>query len=616
MSNTINKVNNFEIFKKYFTECKTIRSDDIRLDLFYNENDSCFVDSDKGYLFTIGVFIYKNEWNDNALQLFLEDCEKEDGFTELLTKTRGQFCLVMYHKKKFYVITDKAGATPIYCYRSGDTIEISNIFIPLAKNNNISLSYDWIAQYVSGGKQGNMYYYDKTPANEIAVLDCGSVYTVGKDMRETRYYDICSGLKMGKYVDPTEIVNTAEKMLSDNLSFLRNVDKVYCDITGGFDTRTNLAILMHNNTKFNCGNQIPTEYRHQLNTGRYSDLVITKKIADHFNLNIDTYSDTKFNSEREKWREMAYDFFNGEDSWTYSRRAGYYNYVKNENKILIAGLYGTELLAQSHYYRRCGRTRKTLDINSFLHRYYPYCDVMKDNYYPEERYHKNLRNFLESFLEHTDFQNFNDAGTYLQYLTFYRTFFSKYHGAVNAIIPAYSPFAEANFIRFMVQTSFKAKSGYFIERSIISKLNPELGNIETSHGYPATKITVKNFYKFIRILNPWEPNFQYVGPLNRLTTFTIKLVSAMLIRVPKLYNVAHLIYSRIARKERYTEDKPSTGPLVLDQAGLQIDNIFNQMPISQIIDKDKLKKRSRTDYAITGKINTLNRLLSDVGLIE
>jgi len=160
------------------------------------------------------------------------------------------------------------------------------------------------------------------------------------------------------------------------------------------------------------------------------------------------------------------------------------------------------------------------------------------------------------------------------------------------------------------------KSGYFIQRNIISKLNPELGNIETSHGYPATKITVKNLYKFIRMLNPWEPNIQYRGPLKRLTWFTIRFASTRLARVPKLYNFGRWIYSRIARKEGYTEDKSSAGLLVLDQAGLQIDKKFNKMPISKIIDKDKLKKRSKTDYTITGKINTLNRLLSDVGLIK
>jgi len=580
--------------------------------LFYDDTDSCFVESDEGYLFNIGVFIYRNEWNGNALRLFLEDCKNEE-LIELLERTRGQFCLVMYYKKELYVITDKAGATPIYCFRSGNTIEISNIFLPLAKNNNVSVNYNWIAQYLSQGKLENMYYFDKTAVNEISILDCGSVYTIGKNICQAKYYDISRGLEVGKYTNPSEIVNITEKILSHNLSFLRNADKICCDITGGFDTRTNLAILLHNNIKFSCGNQIPNEYKHPTNKGRYSDLAITNKIAGHFNLNIDTYNDTKFEPEREKCRQIAYDFYN-DDGWTLSRRVGYYKYVRSKSKILITGLYGTELLVP--YFHRWGQTHKTFDINAFLHRYYPYYDVMKDKYYSDEKYHGNLRIFLEYFLNQTYFQGFNEAGTYFQYLTFYRTFFSKYHGAVNAIIPTYSPYAEANFIRFMSQASFRAKSRYFIQRSIISRLNPELSNIETSHGYPATKISFKNFYKFVRILYPWGPHLQYIGPLDRLATFTVKLVSTMLIRIPKLYNFARLIYSRIARKEGYTEDKSSVGLLVLDQAGFQIDKKFSQMPISKIIDKDKLKKRSKTDYRIIGKINHLDRLLNDIGIIE
>ena len=616
MSNTMDKGKNFGIFKKYFAVHRIVTSNEIRLDLFYNEDDACFLEPDKYYLFNIGVFIYKNEWGGNALRLFLEDCEKEAEFTQLLRRARGQFCLVMYYKEKFYVITDKVGAIPIYCYRSGDTIEISNIFLPLAKNNNISLNYNWIAQYVSQGKQkgGTYSYFDRTLANEISVLDCGSAYTLGKNMHEAKYYDIRSGLEIGKYTDAQEVSDIAKKMLSDNLLFLKNANNVYCDITGGFDTRTNLAILMHNNIEFSCGNQIPIEYKDLSNKGRYSDLAISRKIADRFNLGFHNYTDAEFNLEREKWHEMAYDFF-GEDNWTYARRAGYYAYLKDRYRILISGVYGGELLVQ--YYGPCGYTPEKFNMNAVLHRYFPYCDIMKDEYYSEEKYRESLRNVLEDFVSHTDFQRFDDAGTYFHYLTFYRTFFSKYVGAMNAIIPAYNPYQEADFIRLMAQTSFKLKSRYFIQRCIISELNPELGDIETSHGYPATKVTFKNFYKFTRLLYPLEPSLQYIGPFDRLMTSAAHLFRRIILSLsPSLHPFAVSAYGKITGQAKYIEEVFSTYPLMLDEAVLQIEEKFREMPVSRIIDKHKLKQRNKTYYLLMGKINNLNRLLNDIRIIE
>lgn len=610
ISNIVNKVNDIKIFKKYFKECKVIKVNDISLNLFYNENDSSFVELGKDCIFNIGVFIYRNEWNGNALQLFLEDYKKENNLAKLLNKTRGQFCLVLYYKKKVYVITDKTGATPIYCYKNGDTIEISNIFLPLAKNNNISLNYTWIEQYLSQGNIKEVYYFDKNIANEISILDCGSIHAVNKNICQTKYYDICIDLEIGKYKDPEEVINTTKKILSNNLSFLKNDDKIYCDITGGFDTRTNLAVLMHNNIKFNFGNQIPTEYKHLTNRGKYSDLAITKKIADQFNLYLYTYTDTKFKPEREKYSEMAYDFLNTVTDWIHSRRLGYYNYTKDnlKNKILICGLYGGELLTQCIY--RCAQSHENFDIDKFLHRYYPYCDIIKDEYYSEKKYYNNLKTVFANILNNIYFQNFNDAETYIQYLTSYRTFCSKYHGIANAIIPTYSPYVEANFMRFMIQTSCKLKSRYLIQRSIISELNPELGNIETSHGYPATKITFKNFYKFIRIFYPWEPHLQYIGPPRRLIGFLCRKLLGVIILNSKIHNFATSIYGYITHRESwcYLYGSTSTNSLALDQ----IEKSFKKMPVFKIIDKDKFKKRIKRDYLLIKKINNLNQLLSDI----
>jgi hypothetical protein len=53
------------------------------------------------------------------------------------------------------------------------------------------------------------------------------------------------------------------------------------------------------------------------------------------------------------------------------------------------------------------------------------------------------------------------------------------------IIPAYSPFRESNYLKLMLETSYDLKEYHNIQRTILTKLNPTVSSIMTTHGYSA-----------------------------------------------------------------------------------------------------------------------------------
>jgi hypothetical protein len=610
-----NRVLDVSLYKKYFDEQKKVQANETSINFFYNGNDASMINDGEDSFFIIGVFVYKNEWGNTALKLFYDDLKKGENLSTLLSKTHGQFCLILNYQKKLYIVTDKAGGIPVYCYKKDDSIDISNIFLPLAKNNKVSLNYHWLAQYLSQGNKSNIanvIYLEKTVVNEIDLLDTGSIYSFNGSCSKEKYYDIESDIELGKYTDSASVISTTKKILSDNTSFLDNERKIFCDITGGFDTRTNLAMILKKRSDIDTGNQIPTEYSYESNTGKFSDLKLSNEIVKKFNLHFYRFDETKFEPEREKYYDVAYDLFSLEEKgWTYPRRLAYYNYIGNtiKDRILVTGLYGTCTLTDLVYPENL--TGDTNNIDEFLHQYYSYTDLLDSQFYTKEKYFDNLKIAFDSIFSKIGSHTLSDAGTYIFYLTFFRQKFSRYHGNTNTILPTYSPYIEADFIKFMFQVSARLKRNYVIQRTIISDLNPELGEIDTTHGYPATKITIKNFYRFIRILYKKEANFNYIGPIDRLISKFVGYIINLVKRNKWSRNIALNIYSRIHKNEKYQEFELSE----YKKSIATIENNMDNMPIFKIIDRKKFKDYTKNDDWMVYKILHLNRLLIDIKIL-
>ena len=580
-SNNINKRLSLDSFEKYSKLHKTVKTDRAILYIFHNEPHEAILESDSLYVANMGVLIYKNEWNRNALQLLFDDLQKGFDLVQIMKETRGQFCLVLFYMGRLYIITDKIGSFTIYCYKRADVVEMSNLFLPLARNNKVTLNYQAIAEYVSSWGH-HAYCYDKHMVNEIDSLHEGTIYSIDNKIISIKYYNILDNLTIGKYSNLSQVIDMTKQLLFDNLSFLKNTDNIYVDLTGGIDTRLNIAVLMKNGHKFSCGN-----FGNRLHK---RDEHLSKQIADMFHLTFNIYTDEQFDPIFDEATETFYDITGGiPHTYYHSKLLGYIRNVGKTNDILITGLGGTELLSQN--YREYVRSEKHFGYN-FLYRYFPYIDIIKTEYISEKEYYRNLRQFIDTICAEVRSKKIEDIGTYIARSMVTRSLHGRWIGAINCIIPFYSPYLESDFIKLALETSFKMKSNYKIQRYILSDLNPRLSNIICTKGFPTSRITPSNFYKF----KPFFPLF-----------------------LRKMLDFQNVMFARLKGKLSFPGRAQKMNTSAFDNE-LWIERTKraykDDMKIFELIDKTKLKKilpfmLMQNKYFLLSKLVILNRLITN-----
>ncbi len=535
ISNTQYNKKNLEILSNYLDFYPEFNCNNYNIQFAYsNGRSSLFKKNDKFY-FSLGTFIYNNKFNSDALKLFAEDLENGKKLEDILTEdgTRGQFCLILISKQAIKIITDKLGYYPIYIYRQNEKISISNSMLLLAKNNKTTLNYIGIAQYLSENYRHVTYACcDQNIFKEIEYLDPGSIYELKeKSVSKKNYFNLKDHLEIGKFNSFDEIVNTAEEILTNNLSFLKNVKgRIHSDITGGVDTRLVISILEKLGIDFNVGVQAITEYKDFSNQGKFSELNIIDKIIKYKKLNFEVFSETKYNQNPKLTDDIT---FLHSHKQTYNRRTGYFFDVKNKDtSILISGMSGTELMRLSYldYFEK----NDQLDLQSFLERYVELVDVMHNNLLNKKDYYDHLINFYKKNLDGVKFKKAKDLSSYIDYFAFYRTHFCRYLSLANSFVPFYTPYGDHSFARFMYQVSWDQKKKFKIQRKILSKLDPKLASFYSTRGIPLSTVNFKNFYRFSNMISNNIPQ-QHFNIKQKASTFLYSKLIKFLFKNKKIY---------------------------------------------------------------------------------
>ena len=588
-SNSLNKQNNLADIRGRFREHPAIEGSNFRVNIFSWGQNQSLVRAQQDFVTAIGVFIYKGAWNKPALELFLADAAVGDLVT-ILRECRGQFFLVLRLKGQIYFITDKMASVPVYVYEKAGVLELSNVFLPLAKNNRCSINHQAMAEYLL-----KFVGYYKTLLNEIATLSRGSIYTFsGSRLERREYFDLFEGVCLGSKQDFDEVVEEARSVLINNLSFLDRNDKVNFDITGGFDTRTNLAIALHRGVRPAVG-CVANASKDRLNDG-----LIAGQIAEKFNLDFNSFScDGISAQEYEDKQGLAYlvaanSRYGYGGSLRHYRRTAYYAFLGGKYGINVSGLLGSELLTPYEYWQYAASHRR-FDLDEFIRDCYPYYDIFKLSCVTKESYCAGIKKFFTTILQDRPFDRWQDLLTYFEYRAFCYNDFFKYVGMANCFIPFYTPFHEAETVRLALRIPYRFKMRYKIERIIIDSLNKELARIETTHGYPAAVISVGNFYRFTRLFY----NFYPYGPWKGIK-------GALVSHLKKCGAVHHLAEKKHKAVDRFEPELDS------------------HMPIFTIIDFEKARKIGAVNtkysphevkYSMADRLWGLNKLFCDIGVL-
>jgi hypothetical protein len=420
-------------------------------------------------LFNLGTLVYRDQWHKKALELIVSDLIDGRTVEEIVFLTHGQFCLVIKHIDDIYIVTDRLGVFPIYKYEDSDKIEISNLLLPLARNNSVSLNRQALAESVS-------FYYclDATLFNEIERLDMGTIYTFGRKHETIRYDNVFEGIEFDKYTDLREAVTLATSVLQKNTAFLTSDNKIFIDMTGGFDTRLNAILLYGRDLDFDtgiCGEQV------------FGEIALARRVADA--LNVSFHSDINI-SERSNFDVVLQQHIISTTGvpilYHSTELINYYNYIARFFDIHITGFGGSEVMEQTLSRMRLFSS-KVSKLGICMRKEWLYQDVFPKEVMTKPCFYGNLSDKLERLLNTIGSHLYYHAGNALSVLDFSRNYAGCLIGTHNAILPAYTPFLEADYFRFMLEVSYDLKKYQRLQCYILKELNQSVAEIKTSHGY-------------------------------------------------------------------------------------------------------------------------------------
>ena len=111
------KINNFEIFTNYLHHNDKVKTPNYFFNFFYSQKKDAIFKKHNDFISNLGVFIYKNFYNQKALEIFYDDLKSGLSFESLLKSpnTRGQFVLILYYKNELKICTDRIGLLSFIC---------------------------------------------------------------------------------------------------------------------------------------------------------------------------------------------------------------------------------------------------------------------------------------------------------------------------------------------------------------------------------------------------------------------------------------------------------------------------------------------------------------------
>jgi len=435
--------------------------------------------SSSGYTFyVIGTLVYKNKWNKSALDIVLSDLLNGENLSNIARDARGQYCLVVYSGNNVSVITDKLGSVPIYIYEKNGSVQISNIFPLLAEKNTVTLNLQGLAEFISAR---DPFCLDCTLFQEIKKLEPGTVYKFGKESEAVSYYNALENIAFNKYTDINEISDLTREMLADNLSFLREEDKVFADITGGFDSRLGATLMKRNGIEYTggiCGDQI------------LGETALAREVAQKLEIIFKEDCNTQDYGEFKEAVDMHYRISCGiPQVYHSSELINYYGRIAQAYKIHVTGFEGTELLSMHpEQIEEISDKNKKIDIYKYLKKrggYFKYIDVLNDGTISENDYYGALHKKITKLTGEMGSDNSGDVWGPLYFAIYSRNYHAPAIGTHNCIVPQYSPYFEASIAKLMFETQSNLKFEHKLQKDILSALDPSIASIMTTHGYTA-----------------------------------------------------------------------------------------------------------------------------------
>jgi hypothetical protein len=449
-----------------------------RLYLFCEDGDTQIVERSGCVLYALGTLVIGRTWGKRALTRIAEQLLSGRDLGQIMREARGQYCLVARWRDMVFIVTDWMASFPIYRVRKGSSIQITNVLPTLLRHNKITLDRQGLAEYLSFS-----YCLRGTCFQGIELLEQGTIHQMGKEYVKRPYREDFSNLDFEKCTNLDEASRRVETQFIENISFLADGGKPFLDITGGFDGRFTCTLLRSLGVDFAtgiCGEQVPRE-AHIART-------VAQKLGVEFRDDFRIHDLELFRETVRTHKRIA----SGVPiPFHSSELIHYYERIKQNHPIHCTGFGGSQTFFS--WIRNLGFLSSKVNISALSDKLFPYLDIFPETTMTRRQFQSCVGQKIQALLDQIGSDCFTHVSNYLGLFIFNKW----YHGCLinthNCILPIYSPYLEANLFRLLTETAFPLKRHHRLQKAILTRRNPEVSLVMTTHGYTAN-LEVADFW--------------------------------------------------------------------------------------------------------------------------
>ena len=416
-----------------------------------------------------------------------------DSFVNYL---KGSFVLLIedFLTYNVRIITDALNVLPLYYSFKDNILQISSNTKLILDSGFISKNLDELAlteQLIFDYMLEDRYFY-----KDIRKIENACIYNFSKDGLQIDIYWNVDRLYHNKLFSKKESLELLSSLLKENVElYTSDVTKVLVSLTGGFDGRTNLAMLNKAPENFLC-------YSYGKPGSR--QIEVPKLISQKLNINYTPiYLDDEFESEYKKNAEKVIVFSNGTAPISRANYPFAYKKLNSFSDLILTGLFGSEILRPIH--RGLGiftnNYVEELLLNEDFEKAKRYVldELFKINYLDKNILENNFEKAIEPVKSYRN--KYSSYGKQYPYFFFYiqegiRKYFMQEVQIERPYVTTRFPYFDFDLVELIYKTPFagmyngflgkskvKRRKGQLLYAHIIKKYKLELGDIVLDRGY-------------------------------------------------------------------------------------------------------------------------------------
>lgn len=407
---------------------------------------------------------------------------------------KGSFVIVVENKNQVKVITDSLNVLPLYYYYSNNTLIISSCVRMILANSFVSRELDELAiteLALYDYMLKDHYFYKK-----IRKFENGRIYSfTDGQIHEKKYWSI-EKLFNSKLLARDESLDLLSDLLKENVElYTSDYKQVLVSFTGGFDGRTNVAMLEKDKADFLC-------YSYGKPGSKQID--IPKLISAEMGINYKpVYLDKDFENSYALNASLAIEFSNGTAPHSRANYPYAFSKLNSFSDMILTGLFGSEILRPYNPGQKIFTNEKIEilltskkfeeDARIILN------DLIASNLVEEQILRKYFDMAIEPLIEYQN--RYKDLGELYPYFFFFleegvRKYFMQEIQVERPFVTTRFPYFDHDFVELIHKTPFagmyngflgkskaKRRNGQLLYAYLMKKFNPLLNQFELDRGY-------------------------------------------------------------------------------------------------------------------------------------